>query len=123
MNIKIKICSLAIASIIAAMVINFNPFVFGQSNVTNQTGSNMTSSTSNSTASNGGNSSQGNVHLGLAMKALQSGDKNGALMHMNEGDKTLTGAAKMHLDEAIKVLQSGDTQGALMHLQLSQKNQ
>ena len=105
------------------MVINFNPIVFGQSNATNQTGSNMTSTTSNSTASNGGNSSQGNIHLGLAMKALQSGDKNGALMHMNEGDKTLTGAAKMHLDEAIKVLQSGDTQGALMHLQLAQKNQ
>jgi hypothetical protein len=44
-------------------------------------------------------------------------------MHMNQADKTLTGAAKMHLDAAIKALQSGDTNGALMHLQQSQKNQ
>ncbi len=44
-------------------------------------------------------------------------------MHMNQADKTLTGAAKMHLDAAIKTLQSGDTNGALMHIQQSQKNQ
>ncbi len=67
--------------------------------------------------------SQGNVHLDAAIKALQSGDTNGALMHMNQADKTLTSAAKMHLDAAIKALQSGDTNGALMHIQQSQKNQ
>jgi hypothetical protein len=37
---------------------------------------------------------------------LQSGDTKGALMHMNEADKTLTGAAKMHLKTAISALQS-----------------
>ena len=50
-------------------------------------------------------------------------DTNGALMHLNQADKTLTGAAKMHLDAGIKALQSGDTNGALMHLQQSQKSQ
>ena len=124
MNIKIKICSLIIASIIAAMIISINPYVYAQSNATNQTSSsNMTSSTSNSTSSNGGNSGQGNVHLDAAMQALKSGDKNGALMHISEADKTLTGAAKMHLDAAKSALQSGDTNGATMHLQESQKNQ
>lgn len=88
------------------MVIGINPFAFGQ-NSTNQTGSsNMTSSTSNTTAGVGwGSVSQGKVHLDAAIKALQSGDKNGALMHMNETAKTLTDAAKMHLDAAISALQ------------------
>ena len=99
MNIKIKSYSIAITSIIAAAVIitavNSNPSAFAQ----------------------------GNIHLDAAAKALQSGDTKGALTHMNEADKTLTGAAKMHLDAAISALQSGDTKGASMHLQEAQKNQ
>lgn len=123
MKIKTNICSLVIASVIAAMVIGINPFAFGQNSTNLTSSSNMIFSSSNSTASvNGGSGSQGNVHLDAAMKALQSGDKNGALMHMNEAAKTLTGAAKMHLDAAISALQSGDTNGATMHLQESQKN-
>ena len=123
MKIKTRICSLVIASVIVTMAIGINPFAFGQ-NSTNQTSSsNMTSSTSNSTASVGGGSgSQGNVRIDASMKALQSGDKNGALMYMDKAAKTLTGAAKMHLDAAISALQSGDTNGATMHLQESQKN-
>jgi len=103
MNIKIKLCSFIIASIIAfavvatATTINSNYFAFAQ----------------------------GNIHLDAAAKALQSGDNKGALMHMNEADKTLTGSAKMHLDLAISALQSGDgdIKGALMHLQQAQQNQ
>jgi len=99
MNIITKLYSIAIPSIIAAAVIitaiNFNPIAFAQ----------------------------GNIHLDAAAKALESGDTKGALTHMKEADKTLTGAAKMHLDAAISALQSGDTNGASMHLQVAQKNQ
>ena len=56
-------------------------------------------------------------------KSLQSGDTKGALTHMKEADKTLTGAAKMDLDAAISALQSDDTSGASMHLELAQKSQ
>ena len=104
MNTKTKLCSLAITSIIIAAAnvvvstMNLNSIAFAQS------------------------SSQGNIHLDAAAKALQSGDTNGALTHMNEADKTLTGAAKMHLDAAISALQSGDKNGATMHLQEAQKN-
>lgn len=118
---SMRIYLLFAALLTSAIMINANPFTFAQS-TSNSTGNNATSATSNSTANNGGGSSQGNVHLDAAAKALQSGDKNGALMHMNEADKTLTGAAKMHLDAAISALQSGDTNGAMMHLQESQKN-
>jgi predicted negative regulator of RcsB-dependent stress response len=99
MNIETKLYSIVIPSIIAAAVIitatNFNPIAFAQ----------------------------GNIHLDAAAKALESGDTKGALTHMNEADKTLTGAAKMHLDAAISALESGDTSGASMHLQVAQKNQ
>ena len=86
MNIKITVCSIVIASLIAAaaMTVSSNSFAFAQ----------------------------GNIHLDAAAKALQSGDTKGALTHMNEADKTLTGAAKTHLDAAISALQSGDTSGA-----------
>ena len=60
MNIKITICSLVIASIIAAaMTININSFAFAQ----------------------------GNIHLDAAAKALQSGDTNGASMYLQEAQK------------------------------------
>ncbi|HXT83502.1 MAG TPA: hypothetical protein VN704_04100 [Verrucomicrobiae bacterium] len=74
-------------------------------------------------STNGANSNPGIMHLDAGIKALQSGDKNGALMHLNEASKTLTGTALMHLDAGIKALQSGDTNGALMHLNQAQKNQ
>ncbi len=74
-------------------------------------------------STNGTNPNPGNTHLDAGIKALQSGDKNGALMHLNEASKTLTGTALMHLDAGIKALQSGDTNGALMHLNQAQKSQ
>jgi predicted negative regulator of RcsB-dependent stress response len=101
MNKNVKVPILVLATLITGMLIGITPLSFSQATT----------------------GSQGNVHLDAAIKALQSGDTNGALMHMNQADKTLTGAAKMHLDAAIKALQSGDTNGALMHLQQSQKNQ
>ena len=96
MNMTIKISMVVIATLISGIMLSITPLSFALS---------------------------GNVHLDAAASALQSGDTSGALMHMNQADKTLTGAAKMHLDAAISALQSGDTSGALMHLQQSQKSQ
>ena len=60
------------------------------------------------------------VHLEEGIKALRSGDSQGALMHLSVADQGLSSSsdqsAKMHLDEGIKALKAGDTQGALMHL-------
>jgi hypothetical protein len=68
------------------------------------------------------------MHLDEGIKALQASDTQGALMHLNEADKGLTGSssssdqsAKMHLDEGIKVLKANDNQGALMHLGIADK--
>jgi predicted negative regulator of RcsB-dependent stress response len=65
---------------------------------------------------------KGNIHLDAAMSALDAKDSKGALIHLNEADKTLTGAAKTHLDAAINALNSGDLDGAKMHLKLAQDN-
>jgi hypothetical protein len=123
MNIKTKIYSIVIASIIAAMGISINPFAFGQSTIANQTGiSNMTSSTtSNSTANNSSSvcNNAGETEIGAAIQSFLFRDNNGALMHMDKAGKTLTGAPKMHLDEAIKALQTGDTDLAKIRLQQS----
>jgi hypothetical protein len=57
------------------------------------------------------------------MKSLQSGDTDGAKMHLGAADQSLQGgAAKMHLDEAMKSLQSGDTDGAKMHAQAAEQS-
>ena len=63
-----------------------------------------------------------NIHLDAAMSALDEKDSKQALIHLDEADKTLTGAAKTHLDAAIKALNSGDLDGAKMHLKLAQDN-
>ena len=39
-------------------------------------------------STNGANSNPGNMHLDAGIKALQSGDTNGALMHLNEALKS-----------------------------------
>src|SRR5919197_6733680 len=84
-----------------------------QTNTTAGGAANMTS-TSSSTAG------EAKMHLDEGIKALQSGDTNGAMMHLKlADDKLSTGEAKMHLDEGIKALQSGDTNGAMMHLKLA----
>jgi hypothetical protein len=63
------------------------------------------------------------LHLEAGIKALQGGDKQGAMAHLNAADQALNGmtstsaqTGKMHLDQGIKALQSGDQQGALMHV-------
>jgi hypothetical protein len=63
------------------------------------------------------------MHLEEGIKALKSGDQQGALMHLNAADQGLASSssssdqsAKMHLDQGITALKSGDNQGASMHL-------
>src|SRR6187200_2937598 len=64
------------------------------------------------------------MHLDQGIKALDSGDTQGAKMHLNAADQAQADSssssadqsAKMHLDQGIKALDSGDTQGAKMHL-------
>ncbi len=112
--------AVVIAGLITIIMTSTNPFGFVLSATTSNQTVSVTASASNSTAS-GGEDSQGKMHLGVAIGALQSGDKEEAMMHMNEADKTLTGAAKLHLGVAINALQSGDKEGAMMHLQESQR--
>ena len=59
------------------------------------------------------------MHLEEGIKALKSGDNQGAMMHLNATDQGLAASssssdqsAKMHLDEGIKALKSGDNEGA-----------
>jgi hypothetical protein len=81
-------------------------------------------SASQASAQTSSPTSSAKMHLDEGIKALQSGNTTGALMHLNAADKLLVEihvpasaqSAKMHLDEGIKALQSGDTKGALMHL-------
>ena len=90
-----------------------------QSN-SHQAASNMIT-ISMTTEGDGSGGGQAQFHLSEAMKALQGGDNDGAMMHLEEADKTLpAGEAKMHLGEAMKALQGGDTDGAMMHLELAQ---
>ena len=60
------------------------------------------------------------MHLEEGLKALKSGDNQGAMMHLNAADQGLTSAsdqsAKMHLDQGIQALKNGDNQGTMMHL-------
>jgi hypothetical protein len=66
------------------------------------------------------------MHLDEGIKALKSGDNQGAMMHLNAAEQALGGSssdqsAKMHLDEGIKALKSGDNQGAMMHLNAAEQ--
>ena len=95
---KIKTTTIVIAAaLITVMMIGIGPFISAKT-------------------------TKGNVHLDAAMNALNSGDSKGALKHMDEADKTLTGSAKTHLDAAISALNSGNLDGAKMHLKLAQDN-
>jgi hypothetical protein len=81
-------------------------------------------SASQASAQTSSPTSSAKMHLDEGIKALQSGNTTGALMHLNAADKLLVEihvpasaqSGKMHLDEGIKALQSGNTKGALMHL-------
>ena len=109
--------TLAIFAIIITVTIS-TVGTFGNPAVAQNATSNMTSGGNVTSSSTG----EAKMHLDEGIKVLQSGDTNGAMMHLKIADQKLSGGeAKMHLDEGIKVLQSGDTNGAMMHLKIAQQ--
>jgi len=97
-NRCLAICLIVIVGIVPMSTIYFNQFVKAQ------------------TTDNLGLGAA-KMHLSEAIKALQAGDTEEALMHTEEAINTLSEEnATMHVDEAIKALKAGDTEEALMHL-------
>ncbi len=66
-----KISIIVFATLISGIMVGINPFVSAQTTTTSSTGGN-----------------QGNMHLDAGIKALQSGDTNGALMHLQQSQKS-----------------------------------
>ena len=65
------------------------------------------------------------MHLTEGIKALQSGDKEGAKMHLGLAQQAMSGSspdAIMHFEEGMKALEGGDTNGAIMHLQIADQS-
>jgi cellobiose-specific phosphotransferase system component IIA len=66
-------------------------------------------------------SAEAKTHLDEGLKALQSGDTDSAMTHLNAADEQLSaGEAKTHLDEGLKALQSGDTDSAMTHVKAAE---
>ncbi len=92
-------------------------------NMTNTTMSgNITSG--NATMSNtSGNSAK--MHLEEGIKALQSGDKEGAMTHLTAAQQAMSGSSPeviKHFEEGMKALSGGDVNGAIMHLQIADQS-
>ncbi len=84
------------------------------------TGTNM--SAGNATMSNTtGTSAKTDLEGGI--KALQSGDKEGAMTQLTAAQHAMSGSpeAMKHFEEGMKALDSGDTNGAIMHLQFAEQ--
>ena len=66
--------------------------------------------------------SSAKMHLEEGIKALQNGDKNGAMTHLSLAQQALSGSspeAIKHFEEGMKALSGGDIKGAIMHLQFA----
>ncbi len=88
------------------------------------TGTNMTNTTmgGNMTATSGGSAK---MHLEEGIKALQSGDKEGAMTQLTAAQQAMSGSspdAIKHFEEGMKALESGDSNGAIMHLQIAEQS-
>jgi hypothetical protein len=86
------------------------------------TGTNMTAG--NATMANAsGTSAKTQIEGGI--KALQSGDKEGAMTHLSLAQQAMSGSspdAIKHFEEGMKALESGDSNGAIMHLQIAEQS-
>jgi DNA/RNA endonuclease YhcR with UshA esterase domain len=85
------------------------------------TGTNMTNTTmaGNMTATSGGSVK---TLLEDGIKALQSGDKEGAMTQLAAAQQAMSGSpleSIKHFEEGMKALESGDSKGAIMHLQFA----
>jgi hypothetical protein len=80
------------------------------------------SMTGNTTATSG---SSAKTHLEDGIKALQSGDKEGAMTQLTAAQQAMSGSspdAIKHFEEGMKALESGDSNGAIMHLQIAEQS-
>jgi hypothetical protein len=87
-------------------------------------GTNMTNTTmsGNMTATSGGSAK---TLLEDGIKALQSGDKEGAMTQLTAAQQAMSGSspdAIKHFEEGMKALESGDSNGAIMHLQIAEQS-
>jgi hypothetical protein len=85
------------------------------------TGTNMTNTTmaGNMTATSGGSVK---TLLEDGIKALQAGDKEGAMTQLTAAQQAMSGSPPesiKHFEEGMKALESGDSKGAIMHLQFA----
>jgi hypothetical protein len=83
------------------------------------TGTNMT--TGNVTMSNTSGSTA-KMHLAEGIKALQSGDKEGAMTQLTAAQQAMSGSpeAIKHFEEGMKALSGGDSDSAIIHLQVAE---
>ena len=66
-----------------------------------------------------------NMHLEEGIKALESGNIQVAIMHLNFAKQAMTNApgnAVKHFEEGMKALDAGDSNGAVMHLKLADQS-
>ena len=122
MNKYFAFSSTIVMSLIVLGALTATPLALAQSNTTSVAAANQTNSNMTTGSTGASNSDPTKMHVDESLKALQSGDHQGGVMHAQEAAKTATGTAKMHVDESLKALQSGDHQGGVMHIQEAQKN-
>jgi exonuclease VII small subunit len=85
---------------------------------------NMTTGTNMTNTSMSGNMTATSAKMQLedGIKALQSGDKEGAMTQLTAAQQAMSGSppeAINHFEEGMKALESGDSKGAIMHLQFA----
>ena len=88
-------------------------------NRTTTTNTTNTTMTGNMTATSGGSAK---TQLEDGIKALESGDKEGAMTQLTAAQQAMSGSspdAMMHFEEGMKALESGDSNGAIMHLKVA----
>ena len=87
-------------------------------NMTSVTNMTNTTMTGNMTAPSGGSAK---THLEDGIKALESGDKEGAITRLTatrQSDVRIITDEIMHFEEGMKTLEGGDSNGAIMHLKV-----
>lgn len=88
-------------------------------NMTTATNTTNTTMTGNMTATSGGSAK---TQLEDGIKALESGDKEGAMTQLKAAQQAMSGSSKdaiMHFEEGMKALEGGDSNGAIMHLKVA----
>jgi hypothetical protein len=88
----------------------------------NMTTATNTTMTGNMTATSGGSAK---THLEDGIKALESGNKEGAMTQLTTAQQAMSGSspeAIKHFEEGMKALESGDSNGAIMHLKFADQS-